>query len=80
MNTRVDLFARGTKVLFFVLVVSIVTGIRPSRAAIDLGPQRQFDIAPQQLTSALLKFSAQSDIHVTAPGQNCRFIGAGPTT
>jgi iron complex outermembrane recepter protein len=38
-------------------------------AAIDLSQQRQFDIAPQQLSSALLKFSAQSDIQVTVPGQ-----------
>ena len=41
----------------------------PSLAAIDLSQQRQFDIAPQQLSSALLKFSAQSDIQVTVPGQ-----------
>ena len=68
-NTPVDLFTRGTKVLLFVLALSIVTGIRPSVAAIDLGQQRQFDIAPQQLSSALLKFSAQSDIQVTVPGQ-----------
>ena len=38
-------------------------------AAIDLAQQREFDIAPQQLSSALLKFSAQSDIQVTVPGQ-----------
>src|ERR1700680_224372 len=69
MATWAGLFARGTKVLLFVLVVSIATGIRPSMAAIDLGRQRQFDIAPQQLSSALLKFSAQSDIQVTVPGQ-----------
>jgi iron complex outermembrane receptor protein len=69
VNTRANLFARATISLFFVLVASITTGIQPSRAAIDLGPQRQFDIAPQQLSSALLKFSAQSDVQVTAPGQ-----------
>jgi iron complex outermembrane receptor protein len=68
-NTLVNLFARGTKVLLFVLVLSVAAGIRPSAAAIDLGQQRQFDIAPQQLSSALLKFSAQSDIQVTVPGQ-----------
>jgi iron complex outermembrane recepter protein len=68
-NTLVDLFIRGTKVLLFVLALAVATGIRPSVAAIDLGQQRQFDIAPQQLSSALLKFSAQSDIQVTVPGQ-----------
>jgi iron complex outermembrane receptor protein len=68
-NALVDLFTRGTQVLLFVLVLSVAAGIRPSVAAIDLGQQRQFDIAPQQLSSALLKFSAQSDIQVTVPGQ-----------
>jgi iron complex outermembrane recepter protein len=68
-NTLVDLFTRGTKVLLFVLALSVAAGIRPALAAIDLGQQRQFDIPPQQLSSALLKFSAQSDIQVTVPGQ-----------
>lgn len=68
-NTLVRLFTRGTKVLLFVVALAVAGGIRPSLAAIDLGQQRQFDIAPQQLSSALLKFSAQSDIQVTVPGQ-----------
>jgi iron complex outermembrane recepter protein len=68
-NTLVDLFTRGTKALLFVVALSVAAGIQPSLAAIDLGQQRQFDIAPQQLSSALLKFSAQSDIQVTVPGQ-----------
>jgi iron complex outermembrane receptor protein len=68
-NTLSRLYARATKVLLFVLALSVAAGIRPSLAAIDLGQQRQFDIAPQQLSSALLKFSAQSDIQVTVPGQ-----------
>jgi iron complex outermembrane recepter protein len=68
-NTLSRLCARGAKVLFFVLALSGAAGIRPSMAAVDLGQQRQFDIAPQQLSSALLKFSAQSDIQVTVPGQ-----------
>jgi len=67
--TLSGLFTRGTKVLLFVLALSVAAGIRPSLAAIDLGQPRQFDIAPQQLSSALLKFSAQSDIQVTVPGQ-----------
>jgi len=68
-HSRVDLFARGTQVLLFVLAISIAAGVRPSVAAADLGHQMQFDIPPQQLSSALLKFSAQSDIQVTVPGQ-----------
>src|SRR6202020_2724942 len=60
---------RGATALLIVLGLSVVIGIQPSVAAIDLAQQRQFDIAPQQLSSALLKFSAQSDIQVTVPGQ-----------
>ena len=59
---------RGATALLVVLGLSLA-GIEPSTAAIDLAQQRQFDIAPQQLSSALLKFSAQSDIQVTVPGQ-----------
>src|SRR5882757_4084803 len=68
-NTLGRLCACGTKVLLLVLALSVAAGVRPSLAAIDLGQQRQFDIEPQQLSSALLKFSAQSDIQVTVPGQ-----------
>jgi iron complex outermembrane recepter protein len=63
-----ELLMRGATALLIVLGLS-VAGIEPSHAAIDLAQQRQFDIAPQQLSSALLKFSAQSDIQVTVPGQ-----------
>jgi iron complex outermembrane recepter protein len=59
---------RGAAALLIVLGLSMA-GIQPGVAAIDLAQQRQFDIAPQQLSSALLKFSAQSDIQVTVPGQ-----------
>ena len=65
---RVEQLMRGGAALLVVLGLS-VAGIAPSRAAVDLAQQRQFDIAPQQLSSALLKFSAQSDIQVTVPGQ-----------
>jgi len=64
----VEQLMRGAAALLIVLGAS-VAGIEPSLAAIDLAQQRQFDIAPQQLSSALLKFSAQSDIQVTVPGQ-----------
>ena len=60
---------RGAAALLVILGASVAIGIQPSIAAIDLAQQRQFDIAPQQLSSALLKFSAQSDIQVTVPGQ-----------
>ena len=64
----VEQLMRGAAALLIVLGVS-VAGVAPSLAAIDLAQQRQFDIAPQPLSSALLKFSAQSDIQVTVPGQ-----------
>jgi hypothetical protein len=64
----VEQLMRAAAALLIVLGLS-VAGIGPSMAAIDLTQQRQFDIAPQQLSSALLKFSAQSDIQVTVPGQ-----------
>jgi iron complex outermembrane recepter protein len=63
-----ELLMRGAAALLIALGVSLA-GMQPSLAAIDLAQQRQFDIAPQQLSSALLKFSAQSDIQVTVPGQ-----------
>jgi len=65
----VNPLVRGATALLMVLSLSVAFGIKPSLAAIDLTQQRQFDIAPQQLSSALLKFSAQSDIQVTVPGQ-----------
>jgi len=64
----VEQLMRGAAALLIVLGLSMA-GIQPGVAAIDLAQQRQFDIAPQQLSSALLKFSAQSDIQVTVPGQ-----------
>ena len=64
----VEQLMRGAAALLIVLGLS-AAAIQPSLAAIDLAQQRQFDIAPQQLSSALLKFSAQSDIQVTVPGQ-----------
>jgi outer membrane receptor for ferric coprogen and ferric-rhodotorulic acid len=68
VTRAVEHLMRGATTLLVVLGLS-VAGIQPSAAAIDLAQQRQFDIAPQQLSSALLKFSAQSDIQVTVPGQ-----------
>ena len=65
----VDLSVRGATALFISLSLSVAVGIAPSVAAVDLAQQRQFDIAPQPLSSALLKFSAQSDVQVTVPGQ-----------
>jgi iron complex outermembrane receptor protein len=59
----------GTAAAALVFLLSLTAGARPSMAAIDLGPQVRFDIAPQQLPSALLQFSAQSGVQVTSPGQ-----------
>jgi iron complex outermembrane recepter protein len=70
MNARlVRLFSRVAVVALLALGFSITAGVRPSLAAMDLTQQRHFDIEPQALSSALLKFSAQSDIQVTIPGQ-----------
>jgi iron complex outermembrane recepter protein len=71
MNVKrlVDLLVPGATALFISLSLSVVLGVAPSIAAVDLAQQRQFDIAPQQLSSALLKFSAQADVQVTVPGQ-----------
>ena len=69
VKSVVEQLMRGATALLIVLGLSITIGTQPSAAAIDLAQQRQFDIAPQQLSSALLKFSAQSDIQVTVPGQ-----------
>jgi len=35
----------------------------------ELGQEKHFDIPPQQLPAALLKFSEQSGVQVTSPGQ-----------
>jgi len=71
MNAKriLGMLVRGAAALLTVLGLSLGAGINSSMAAIDLAQLRQFDIAPQQLSSALLKFSAQSDIQVTVPGQ-----------
>ena len=70
MNAKrvVGQLVHGATALLIILGLS-VAGMEPGFAAIDLTQQRQFDIAPQPLSSALLKFSAQSDIQVTVPGQ-----------
>ena len=55
--------------LVCIVVCAFGAGIRPGYAAIELGPEKHFDIAPQQLPSALLQFSEQSGVQVTSPGQ-----------
>ncbi len=44
-------------------------GSLPAQAAMELGQQAHFDIPPQELPSALLKFSEQSGVQVTSPGE-----------
>ncbi|MDB6101346.1 MAG: hypothetical protein JWO52_1345 [Gammaproteobacteria bacterium] len=58
-----------TTAVALVLGLSFVMGIRPSNAVTDTGRQMQFDIAPQPLPSALLKFSEQSGVQVTSSGE-----------
>jgi iron complex outermembrane recepter protein len=65
----VGLSMRAVLALLMVLCFSMTMGIRTSLASVDIGKQLHFDIEPQPLSTALLKFSAQSDIQVTMPGQ-----------
>ena len=51
------------------VVCALGAGIRPAQAAMELGQEKHFDIPPQQLPAALLKFSEQSGVQVTSPGQ-----------
>ena len=53
-----------------VLVLSLLAGVRPGIAAADLSSMVRFDIAPQQLPSALLKYSQQSGVQVTSSGDH----------
>jgi iron complex outermembrane recepter protein len=65
----VNLVAGITTAVVLVLGLTLTTGIRPSAAAMGGGQPMHFDIAPQQLPSALLKFSEQSGVQVTSSGQ-----------
>lgn len=64
-----DQLSRGTLALMLALPLAFTAGVRPSVAAMELGQERHFDIPPQQLPAALLKFSEQSGVQVTSPGQ-----------
>ncbi|HEY0341812.1 MAG TPA: hypothetical protein VGC34_13470, partial [Steroidobacteraceae bacterium] len=65
--------SRGTVARALLLVLALplacIAGARPGVAAMELGQEKQFDIPPQQLPAALLKFSEQSGVQVTSPGQ-----------
>ena len=52
-----------------VCLLALAVTTEPSLAAAELGQPTTFDIAPQQLPSALLKFSEQSGVQVTSPGE-----------
>ena len=58
-----------TTAVVALLSLFLGTGIQPSIAVTDTGRQVQFDIAPQPLPSALLKFSEQSGVQVTSPAE-----------
>ncbi len=49
-----------------VVMLCLLAGIRPGSAAADLSSKIWFDIPPQQLASALLKYSVQSGVQVTS--------------
>src|ERR1700734_2565691 len=61
--------SRGTLALVLALPLTFTAGVRPCVAAMELGQEKHFDIPPQQLPAALLKFSEQSGVQVTSPGQ-----------
>src|SRR6185437_15171904 len=69
MSANKLLQTRAVLALVLTLALALAGGMRPSQAAMELGPQVHFDIAAQQLPSALLQFSAQSGVQVTSPGQ-----------
>ncbi len=49
--------------------LSLLAGICPGMAAADLSARAQFNIAPQELPSALLRYSEQSGVQVTSPAE-----------
>lgn len=49
-------------------LLCFVAGVQPGIAAADLSEVSTFDIQPQQLPSALLKYSEQSGVQVTSSG------------
>ena len=68
-NKLADQLSRGTLALVLALPLTLTAGVRPCVAAMELGQEKHFDIPPQQLPAALLKFSEQSGVQVTSPGQ-----------
>jgi iron complex outermembrane recepter protein len=68
-NKLADQLSRGTLAVVFALPLTFTAGVRPCVAAMELGQEKHFDILPQQLPAALLKFSEQSGVQVTSPGQ-----------
>jgi len=65
----IEWWLRGVLALVCIVSGALGAAIRPASAAMELGPEQHFDIAAQQLPSALLQFSAQSGVQVTSPGQ-----------
>ena len=51
------------------LIAGLLAGIRPAPAAADLSAEVQFNIAAQQLSAALLKYSEQSGVQIASPGK-----------
>jgi len=68
-NKLAHQLSRGTLAVVLALPLTLTAGVRPCVAAMELGQEKTFDIPPQQLPAALLKFSEQSGVQVTSPGQ-----------
>ena len=67
---------RMTTRFTIVTAALVLAGICPGQAAADLGSIAQFDIQPQPLPAALLKYAQQSGVQVTSPTE----IVSGKTT
>ncbi len=55
--------------LWIVAALALLASIRPGIAAADISSLVAFDIRPQPVPAALLKFSAQSGVQITSSGE-----------
>lgn len=62
----VSVFIRLTHRAAFVFMLCFLAGLQSGSAAADLSSKILFDIPPQPMAAALLKYSAQSGIQVTS--------------
>jgi iron complex outermembrane recepter protein len=63
----IESWIRMTLRIVFTAALSLAAGVRPGLAAADLASTVRFDIGPQSLPAALLKYSEQSGVQVASP-------------